>query len=322
MSERRAVLLFYVLAALAGAVAVATRGAGLLSGLALLTAMVLAMLILGVGLARVRVQTSEPSGNAAILRRLGPAAIHVRQAATAGIQLVLVLIAFAAAYAFRLGSQAGLADSDFLGALPLIIACKMLALAVFRTYRTVWRYTDSRDLLAIVQASTMGSIASIAAVALLVGLPAEAGAVFALDWIFFTSMLAAARLSLRAIAEILQPVPDGAARVLIYGAGDTGVTLARQIRQHHVMNRIVVGFIDDDVFKRGARVQGLPVFGDRARLGAVIQSNQIDEVIIATASLDPDREVDLREQCDRLSIPVTRFRMNETGFVIESSDVA
>jgi UDP-GlcNAc:undecaprenyl-phosphate GlcNAc-1-phosphate transferase len=321
MSERRAVVLFYLLAGAAGAIAVATRGAGLLSGLALLTAMVLAMLILGVGLARVRVQTSEPSGDAAILRRLGPAAIHVRQAATAGIQLVLVLIAFAAAYAFRLGSQAGLADSDFLTALPLIIACKMLALAVFRTYRTVWRYTDSRDLLAIVQASTIGSIASIAAVALLVGLPADAGAVFALDWIFLTSMLAAARLSLRAIAEILHPLPDGAARVLIYGAGDTGVTLAHQIRQHHVMNRVVVGFIDDDVFKRGARVQGLPVFGDRARLEAIIRTHHVHEVIIASASLDADREDDLRAQCRRLAIPVTRFRMSATGFAIET-DVA
>lgn len=321
MSEPHAVLSFFLLSGAAGAIAVATRGSSLTTGLALLAAMGLAMLILGIGLARVRVQTSEPSSNEAILRRLGPVALHVRQVSTAGIQLVLVLIAFAAAYAFRLGSQAGLADSDFLRALPLIIACKMLALAVFRTYRTVWRYTDSRDLIAVVQASTVGSIASVAVVALLVGLPADAGAVFALDWIFLTSMLAAARLSLRAVAEILRPLPSGAARVLIYGAGDTGVTLAHGIRQHHVLNRVVVGFIDDDVFKRGARVGGLPVFGDRARLGAVIETHRIDEVIIATATLDADRESDLRAQCARLAVRVTRLRMSATGFSIET-DVA
>jgi len=318
MSERRAVLSFYLLAAAAGGMAVATRGMGLLSGLALLAAVALAMLILGVGLARVRVQTAEPAGDSAILRRLGPAAMHVRQASTAGIQLALVLVAFAAAYAFRLGSQQGLADADFLQALPIIIACKMLALAAFRTYRTVWRYTDSRDLLALVQASTVGSVGAIAAVALLIGLPEDAGPVFALDWIFLTSLLAAARLSLRAIAEILHPMPSGASRVLIYGAGNTGVTLAHQIRQHHVLSRIVVGFLDDDVFKRGAWVRGLPVFGDRARLAQIIAEHRVEEVIIATASLEADREDELRQRCAHLGIPERRFRMSATGFAIES----
>ena len=320
MSERRAVVAFYILSAVAGAIAIATRGVGLLGGLALLTAFALAMLILGVGLARVRVQTEAPLAGSVILRRLGPAAVHLRQAAAAGVQLVLVLLAFGAAYAFLLGSRAGLADVHFLQALPIIIACKMLALAAFRTYRTVWRYTDSHDLLSIVKASSLGSVGSIAAVALLLGLPAHAGPVFALDWIFLTSMLAAARLSLRAIAEILQhPVHEdaGTARVLIYGAGDMGVTLAHQIRQHQDLRRVVVGFIDDDLFKRGARVQGLPVFGDRARLGQVIDTLHVREVIIAASNIEHDREEDLRQRCATFDVSVTRFRVSPEGFAIE-----
>jgi FlaA1/EpsC-like NDP-sugar epimerase len=106
--------------------------------------------------------------------------------------------------------------------------------------------------------------------------------------------------------------------VLIYGAGNTGVTLAHQIRQHHVLSRIVVGFLDDDVFKRGAWVRGLPVFGDRARLAQIIAEHRVEEVIIATASLEADREDELRQRCAHLGIPVRRFRMSATGFAIES----
>jgi FlaA1/EpsC-like NDP-sugar epimerase len=313
------VLIFYMLSALAGWLAVSTRGADLFEGLALLTATGLAMLILGIGLARVLVKASgTPAPDSIVRTRLGPAAGHVRQVATACIQAILVLLAFASAYSFREGSKVGLTDPDFLLALPIVFACKMGALAFFRTYRTVWRYTDSGDLLALVKASTAGSVGALAALAMMGEPLRDAKAVFLLDWVLLTSGLAAARLSLRAIAEILRPLPEGGSRVVIYGAGDTGVTLAQEIRQHHVLNRIVVGFIDDDIFKRGARIQGIPVFGDRTRLPQTLRDHRIGEVIIAMANLPAEREQYVHALCERSGVAVTRFHLTERGFSIET----
>jgi FlaA1/EpsC-like NDP-sugar epimerase len=76
-------------------------------------------------------------------------------------------------------------------------------------------------------------------------------------------------------------------RVLIVGAGEAGQLLAwRFLTQHAGEGYEVVGFIDDDPLKRGMRIHGLPVLGDRGAIPVVVRSQQVALIVIAIYNID------------------------------------
>ena len=50
-------------------------------------------------------------------------------------------------------------------------------------------------------------------------------------------------------------------RVLIIGAGSSGEKILREIFDNPTIDYKVVGFLDDDLGKRGRALHGMPVFG-------------------------------------------------------------
>ena len=75
------------------------------------------------------------------------------------------------------------------------------------------------------------------------------------------------------------------------------------------MSRVVVGFLDDDPIMHRARVQGLPILGAGDRLPAILASQSIDEVIVASGRLSPERIEALRMVCAEAGVRLSRFRI-------------
>jgi len=239
---------------------------------------------------------------------LPPARSYVRQFATAGIDGLLALGAYYTAHIFRHGGEAW-TNTGFTEALPLVFTAKMIALAIFRANNRVWRYTNSHDLLAMAQASTVGSALAVVAVASVHGLDGFR-AVLALDWILLTASLGASRLALRGMAEFLRPVPTSAARVIIYGAGDGGVALLQELRNNPSLTRTVVAFVDDDPMKQQTRVQGTPVFAAADGLADLLREMRAEELILATTKVEPARIEALRATCAASGARLSRFRLS------------
>jgi exopolysaccharide biosynthesis polyprenyl glycosylphosphotransferase len=70
-------------------------------------------------------------------------------------------------------------------------------------------------------------------------------------------------------------------RALIIGAGRSGCTMARTIKNCVPIPFNLVGFIDDDELKRGKVIEGLPVLGDNKTLLRTIQSEHITDLIFS-----------------------------------------
>lgn len=90
-------------------------------------------------------------------------------------------------------------------------------------------------------------------------------------------------------------------RVMIVGATDTGTAVARELLTKPQMGYKPVGFLDDDRYKLGVYIHGLPVLGNLAAMPELAQRYQIEQIIIAlpTASGKVIREiVELCEQLD------------------------
>ena len=72
-----------------------------------------------------------------------------------------------------------------------------------------------------------------------------------------------------------------ARRAVIVGAGEQGARLAAHIRETGCSRTDPIGFIDDRKDRVPARVAGYPLLGGSSDLVRLIQSGQVDEVILA-----------------------------------------
>lgn len=70
-------------------------------------------------------------------------------------------------------------------------------------------------------------------------------------------------------------------RVLIIGAGESGLVLSTVIKKLNPPPFRIVGFIDDDSSKRHKAVVGIPVVGDSSNLLEVISEMRISDLIVA-----------------------------------------
>lgn len=79
-------------------------------------------------------------------------------------------------------------------------------------------------------------------------------------------------------------------RLLIYGAGELGLTVKKSIDAGWRHEYRILGFIDDDPNKVGKIIQGCEVFDASNLVRQTIVRNGITDIIIATKSITPERK--------------------------------
>src|SRR5687767_15688943 len=134
--------------------------------------------------------------------------------------------------------------------------------------------------------------------------------VFAIDAVLMFLLLAGSRMAFRLFRQVLPAVrqQDGR-RVLIYGAGDGGELLLRELRNNRDLNLSPVGFLDDDPAKNGKVIHGLKVFGGNGDLGKVCSQHEIHEVVISSMKMSDERIQEVLEVCVDREIVVKRMRI-------------
>src|ERR1035437_2800684 len=143
-----------------------------------------------------------------------------------------------------------------LAALCVWVPVKVLVFHFLRLDRGWWRYVFIRDVGRLAAANLAGSVFGCLA---LLGL-APAGfprSIYVLDFLVCLGMTAGARATVRLAFEFSRlPSLGVKKRTLIYGAGDAGVTLLREIHQNPALAYDIVGFIDEDAAKAGRFIHG------------------------------------------------------------------
>lgn len=167
---------------------------------------------------------------------------------------------------------------------PWVTIAFIAAFYAFKMYNRIWAYASMGELLAVIQAVTLGSLGTIAVTFFTnTQLPRS---IAVIHWAFAILLMGGSRLSWRYIVE--RKKNNGhkpAGRALIIGAGDGGAMVARELRGNK-SSYLPVGFIDDDPMKRNATVLGLPVLGTREQIPEVVELYRIDLVVIAMPSVE------------------------------------
>lgn len=172
----------------------------------------------------------------------------------------------------------------------LLIVTALIVLLGFRLYTSVWHYASVIELKNVVLATFVITIADVAIfTALDISMPKSW---YPINWLLLMTMIGASRFFYRIIRIVLRDkhvfgrTRENEARVMIIGAGEAGDKIAREISQVRTLNKQVVCFIDDMPTKKGMRLQGRPIYGDRTKIKQAVEKYEVDEIIIALPSVD------------------------------------
>jgi UDP-GlcNAc:undecaprenyl-phosphate GlcNAc-1-phosphate transferase len=232
---------------------------------------------------------------------------YKRQVASVLLDCILIVMAYYGAYLLRFEEQAlNLLLTTFLESLPLVIISQLGGLALCGMYRSVWRYIGISDLIRLLKSVTVGVVLTIVLVALTYRFEGFSRSVFILDWLLLLTFLGGSRLSFRLFRELLRGHPKGSNPVLIYGAGDGGQVVIKELLNNSELRKVPVGFIDDDVGKRQVQIHGYPVLGGLEQLGEIVRRYQVSEVIVSTPKINHHDLKRLSEACRELGIVITR----------------
>jgi len=322
-SERTAVRILYLLGLASGGVAaVMVLNHRLEPELPIVAAFGVVMTLVGIYLARVPAYNAEDflalqkSSFAPFLKDLA----FRWHAGQVMLDLILITVCYYAAY--RLRFEGEVFDNFlrfFLASLPIALGCKIAALYLSGLYQRSWDTFGLRDLTVVARGVAIGSMLSVSAVfylyrevATLAGLPAGVGAsraVFVLDAILLAIAIIATRVSFRAMNLAAATRNKRSRRVIVYGAGNFGRMLVREMRSNTAWNMNPVAFIDDDAAKVHRWIVGVPVRGSIDSLETIMRQYGVDEVILSSSAINGSIETRIREICARTNRPVRRLYM-------------
>ena len=312
MSERHAVLMLWGFAGLSGVLAILVQRARLDVSLAAIAAFTIVLTLVGVYLAGVKVYDETEAETALKEKPLYTFLVDVsykRRIFEVLLDVVLVILAYWTAYAINFPPTSP-AWNLFIRTLPVLVFMKMSVFLVMGVYRGLWRYTGMSDMVVFGKAVAVSSVASVLMVLFVFRFEGFSRTVFAMDAVLMFLLLAGSRMAFRLFRQVLPAVrqQDGR-RVLIYGAGDGGELLLRELRNNRDLNLSPVGFLDDDPAKNGKVIHGLRVFGGNGDLLSVCAQHDIDEVVISSLKMTDERVQEVLRSCSDRRIAVKRMRI-------------
>ncbi len=176
----------------------------------------------------------------------------------------------------------------------VIFIIKLPMYAIFGMYRRVWKYASIKDMLAIVEASALGTIVMGVVFYGLsqpfpwfgstFSLPYFPRSILIIDFLISFLLVIISRFSERLFNELKFGRPGIRKRVLICGAGDAGEMIVREMIRQRNSEYIPVGFLDDDASKLKHQIHGVRVLDRISQLEEVAVRLSIDEIIIAIPS--------------------------------------
>ena len=224
----------------------------------------------------------------------------------AGIVLLhagMVLLSnFLAVFLHLKPSQSVLDFPRYLEMLPWLVAIRILVFIPFRLFEGMWRYTSLGDLLNIVAAVSLSSWAYYAVLRWVFDAAVYPPSVYLLDSLLLIAFMGGIRLMRRTHRELARLVPDK--RVLVYGAGDAGEMIVRDMRQNDLYSYEPMGFIDDDQAKVGRRIHGVKVLGTRDALPEIMAGQKPDAVVVAIPRAHPATIREIVRALEPYKVPI------------------
>ncbi len=244
------------------------------------------------------------------------------------IEIATTFVAGVVAFLLRFDLEVPIADRFLLLlALSFWIPIKLATFILFGVYRSSWRYVSLRDFTRLVFSNIVASSLSAAALILVTsGIPRS---VYLIQFLLCLALAAGLRVAVRLLIELgnARRFREERKRTVIYGAGEAGVALYRELLSNPALLYRVCGFIDDQPRKTGLTIHGSLVLGTGAALPTLVQRHNLELVLIAIPSATGAEMINILKCCNAAGIayqtvPGLGDRIKEHDLVHQIRDVA
>ena len=204
------------------------------------------------------------------------------------VALDIALIVLANYVAFWLRFDGDIPNEQkvfFFQTLPWLVLIRAVAFFLFRLNEGLWRYTSIWDLQTIVSGVLTSTLAFYCLVHWGLGLTGYPRSIFIMDSMLLVGFLVGVRLPARLMRG--KALWKRKKKVLIYGAGDTGERIVREMKSHPAFQYEPIGFVDDQASMVGQRIHGVKVLGTREDLARILEAEKPQEIVLALPKAHP-----------------------------------
>jgi FlaA1/EpsC-like NDP-sugar epimerase len=217
------------------------------------------------------------------------------------IDLVICIVSLLIAYLVRFNFDIPLINYErFPYVLGVVIMIRAISFLIFKTYKGIVKYTSSKDSQRILLTITAGSL-----VCVVINLVFFFGinqtfpipfSIIIIDYMSSLFLMIILRVLFKALyTEIVNPYREKS-KVIIFGAGESGIITKRTLDRDAGLKYKVLAFIDDDSKKEGKTLEGVSIIGMK-KLNNLLEKNTVAHLIISAQTLSSERKKELVDIC-------------------------
>jgi len=230
------------------------------------------------------------------------------------IDMIMSLVSLAFAYLIRFDLKADETliqmEWDILSKSILIyFAVKFVVFYLFKIHKGLVRHTSTEDMRRIILASIVSSFAFLVLGMLRFyfydGYFLFPMSVLMIEFLASTVLMLGGRFAIKLMYLESVKTKGAVEKVLIYGAGISGLITKRTIEKDINNSQKIVGFIDDNKKLNGNRLEGITIY-PTSDLEKIVLKEDVNLVIIAIQSPDNQRKNKVVEECLRLKVDVRK----------------
>ncbi|ADY30459.1 polysaccharide biosynthesis protein [Cellulophaga lytica] len=209
------------------------------------------------------------------------------------IDIVIMVVAFILSYLIRYNLTLEFDVAQLPYQIPIVAVVAALAFLITGSYKGVVRHTGVKDVYNIFNAICLSSILMILMVLANKKLDLFSWTTIPLQIIIVHSLIAflalsASRYLFKSLYNsIVNKSLHNTKRVLIYGAGESGIITHSAITNHSKSNVKVVGYVDNNSKKVGKSINGVNVYAKDDLNEEFLVNNGISEVIFSIQNINP-----------------------------------
>ena len=172
--------------------------------------------------------------------------------------------------------------NSFFEILLIATVIKIICFLAFKLYNSLWQYAGIFELVTIVLVSFVSNAIVISYIFISrIYIPRS---IFIIAFLVDIFLVGGVRFAYRVFRRIrLKQIGSfgNYKRILIIGGSDAGAAIIKELKAHHELMSKPIAIIDDDKYKVGKLINGVPIVGTRNDILHVIEDLKISEVIIA-----------------------------------------
>ncbi|MBQ9765671.1 MAG: undecaprenyl-phosphate glucose phosphotransferase [Lachnospiraceae bacterium] len=222
------------------------------------------------------------------------------------VDAVIIVVSYLLAYYIRIGSsifpdvEQGLSFETYLLALVLVVPGYLALYDAFRLYTSKRMMGRRAELLNLIKANTTGILAFIIIL-------------FVLEWNHFSKQMllmfyginviieTIARYSVRKVLERYRANAYNLKHVILVGYSRAAEGYIDRMYETPELGYKIHGILDN-LRAKGAEYRGVPVLGELAILGELLETNDVDEIVITLGLSEYDYLESIVSQCEKSGV--------------------